>query len=151
MTRQRHQLSASVFVVLRRRDTICLLRRATTGWMDGYLSLPAGGLDAHETIRDAAIREAREEIGITLTPRTLDYAHTLHSLTEGKDWLGHFFVAIEWVGEPRICEPHKHSALIWAPIASLPDDMIPYVRQSLLNIEEGLAYSEYGWGVPASL
>ncbi|MGO4573883.1 NUDIX hydrolase [Microvirga sp. 2TAF3] len=144
----RHQLTASVFVVLRRSNEICLLRRAHTGWMDGYMSIPAGGLDANETILEAAIREAREEVGITLEPSALRHAHTLHSLTESRDWLGHFFMATEWAGEPQICEPDKHDTLIWAPVSALPHNMIPYIRQGLLGIEERQTYSEYGWERP---
>ena len=48
--RVRHKHSASVFVVLLRGAEICMLRRKGTGWMDGSLSVPAGGLDANETI-----------------------------------------------------------------------------------------------------
>ncbi len=56
MTKVRHKYSASVFVVLMRGEDICLLRRKGTGWPDGLFSLPAGGLDAGETIASAGIR-----------------------------------------------------------------------------------------------
>jgi 8-oxo-dGTP pyrophosphatase MutT (NUDIX family) len=102
-------------------------------------------LDAQETLLQAVIREAREEVGIILKPDALRHAHTLHSLTSGSDWLGHFFVADEWIGEPAICEPDKHDALQWASISDLPENIIPYVGQALLNIEEGRHYSEFGW------
>lgn len=113
--------------------------------MDGSFSIPAGGLDADETIRAAAIREAREEVGVEIAPTSLIYAHTLHSLTEGSDWVGHFFTVREWSGTPALCEPDKHSELGWWPLGDLPLATIPYVHQALLCIDRGQPYSEYGW------
>jgi 8-oxo-dGTP pyrophosphatase MutT (NUDIX family) len=113
--------------------------------MDGSFSIPAGGLEAAETIRMAAIRETREEVGVEIDPLDLEYTHTLHSLTEGNDWVGHFFTVRVWTGTPRIREPDKHSDLTWCSIKSLPDGTIPYVRQALLCISAGKSYSEFGW------
>lgn len=143
--RIRHQLSAAVFVALMRGDRVCLLRRRGTGWMDGYLSLPAGTLEAQETILAAAVREAHEEVGVDIARENLKHAHVLHSLTDGADWTGHFFVATAWSGEPRICEPEKHAALCWRDMSGLPSDVIPYVHQSLMSIRLGVPYSEFGW------
>jgi 8-oxo-dGTP diphosphatase len=126
MSRLRHKQSASVFVALMRGAEVCLLRRKGTGWMDGSFSLPAGGLDADETIAFAASREVEEEIGVRIMPSDLQYAHTLHSLTEGSGWVGHFFTSTEWSGIPRLCEPDKHSDLIWRSIHDLPGETIPY-------------------------
>lgn len=91
MSRVRHKHSTSVFVALMRDEEVCLLRRKGTGWLDGSFSLPAGGLDAGETIADAACREVLEEVGVQIASASMRYAHALHSLTEGMDWVGHFF------------------------------------------------------------
>jgi 8-oxo-dGTP pyrophosphatase MutT (NUDIX family) len=122
-----------------------MLRRTGTGYMDRSFSIPAGGLDAGETIRMAAIREVQEEVGVEIDPSDLEYVHTLHSVTEGNDWVGHFFAARSWTGAPRICEPAKHSDLGWHAIACLPETTIPYIRQALLCIDAGSIYSEFGW------
>lgn len=145
--RIRHTLSASVFVALRRGPEVCLLRRTGTGWMDGSFSVPAGGLDANETIAAAAIRESQEEVGVRISLDHLNHAHTLHALTAGSDWVGHFFSVTMWSGTPRLCEPDKHSDLIWCPVQDLPDETVPYVRQALLCIERGQPYSEFGWSI----
>ena len=134
-----------MFVALTRGSDICLLRRTGTGWMDGQFSLPAGGLEAGETIASAAIREAEEEVGVRIAPSSLRYVHALHSLTEGMDWMGHFFVATEWSGIPRLREPEKHRDLQWRTVRDLPHEMIPYVRQALLCIDQDILYSEFGW------
>ena len=140
-----------MFVALMRGADICLLRRTGTGWMDGQLSLPAGGLEAGETIASAAIREAEEEVGVRIAPSSLRYVHALHSLTGGMDWMGHFFVATEWSGIPRLREPEKHCDLQWRTVQDLPHDMIPYVRQALLCIDQDILYSEFGWPTPPKM
>jgi 8-oxo-dGTP pyrophosphatase MutT (NUDIX family) len=113
--------------------------------MDGSFSIPAGGLDAGETIGAAAIREAYEEVGVRIAPGDLRYVHTLHSRTGGAAWVGHFFQAMVWEGAPALREPDKHSDLQWRSIDALPSETIPYVRQAILAIAARKPYSEYGW------
>ncbi|SQC94148.1 8-oxo-dGTP diphosphatase [Cedecea neteri] len=88
MRRERYQLSVAVFVVLRRDDEICLIRRANTGWMDGFYSLPAGGLENGETQLSAAAREANEETGVTINTEQLKLGHSMHVKTEDRSWMG---------------------------------------------------------------
>jgi 8-oxo-dGTP pyrophosphatase MutT (NUDIX family) len=143
--RVRYQLSASVFVLLMKDDEVCMLQRTGTGWMDGWFSIPAGGLDADETLHAAAIREAHEETGVRIAPEHLRYVHTLHSKTDGRAWLGHFFQATAWEGTPELREPDKHGDLQWRAINALPPETVPYVRQAILSVTAGVPYSEYGW------
>jgi 8-oxo-dGTP pyrophosphatase MutT (NUDIX family) len=144
--RRRHMFSGSVFVVALRGDLeVLMLRRARTGWMDGYWSLPAGGLDAGETLRSAAARELAEEVGLVVEQSVLRHAHVAHSLTEGRDWVGHFFTATTWKGEPSLREPDRHDQVQWFCLADLPEPTIPYVRQALSHILVGTPYSEFGW------
>jgi 8-oxo-dGTP pyrophosphatase MutT (NUDIX family) len=145
MARDRYKLSAAVFIVLLRHGKVFMIRRKATGWMDGLFSIAAGGLEAGETIREAARREASEELGIELSPDDLIYAHTLHARTSDGDWIGHFVTAIKWDGEPHAAEPEKHDCCGWHPLYNLPSTTIPYVRQALTNIADGTPYSEYGW------
>ena len=145
MARDRYKLSAAVFIVLLRGGKIFMLRRKATGWMDGLFSIAAGGLEAGETIREAACREAGEELGIEISPSDLVYCHTLHARTSAGDWVGHFFTTTKWDGEPHAAEPEKHDCCGWHPLDDLPSSTIPYVRQALSGIAEGKPYSEYGW------
>jgi 8-oxo-dGTP diphosphatase len=145
MPRDRYKLSIAVFIVLLREGTVFMIRRKATGWMDGMFSIAAGGLEAGETIRDAARREAGEELGISIDSRDLVHSHTLHSRTSTGDWVGHFFTALTWDGEPHAAEPEKHDCCGWHGLDDLPLSTIPYVRQALRNISLGLSYSEYGW------
>lgn len=145
MDRERYNLSIAVFVLLLRGNEICMLRRGNTGWMDGFYSLPAGGLEQGEPLSTAAARELREETGVHVSPSVMALAHTMHVWTENRSWMGHFFICKEWNGVPFLAEPDKHSEASWKNIEVLPEDTIPYVRQAIEAIKEAQSYSEFGW------
>ena len=149
MPRLRHSFPAAVFIVLLRGGSVCLLRRTGADRQDGRFSLPEGGVEAGETPRGAAIREAREEVGVEFAAADLRYAHTLHARTGDEEWTGHFFVAIDWAGEPGVRAPERHDDLRWVPLVDLPHDIVPYVRQALAAIADGDRYSEFGCGMVA--
>ncbi len=56
-----------------------------------------------------------------------------------------FLLARRWTGEIANREPDKCDELAWYPVASLPNHMIPYVRQALQNYQDGQLFSEFGW------
>lgn len=145
--RIRHTLSVSVFAAACRDGEVLLLRRARTGWMDGHLSLPAGSHDGAETLTQAAARELREEAGLHVEHERLRLIHLLHVQAgdNGRDWLGAFFLAETWHGQPALGEPDKHDLLGWHPLESLPESLVPYVRQGLQLGLQGIPFSTFGW------
>src|SRR5512143_3734715 len=59
-------------------DRILLSRRYNTGYMDGHYSVPAGHLDGDEPVRQAAVRETREEVGLSIQPEDVAFAGVFH-------------------------------------------------------------------------
>lgn len=143
MSRERFKLSVSVFLLLKKNDEILLLKRSNTGWMDGFFSIPAGALDGQEKLSDAIVREAKEEVDITVAAKNIQLFHTMHCFTHGEEWLGQFFVANNWEREPKVNEPQKHSEVKWVKMNELPDNVIPYVKQAIINYKEKITYSSY--------
>ena len=150
-SRQRFSVDVSVFVIVREGTRILFLRRAHTGWKDGFFSLPAGGHDGNETLAQAAARELREETGLIAAESELALAHLLHCRVGEKDseWLGAFFEARIWRGVPELMEPGKHDRLEWLDPRNLPAHTIPYVAQALEAVSRGVQFSGYGWPAPA--
>lgn len=125
-------------------DKILLLRRFNTGYEDGNYSVVAGHVDAGETVTQAAVREAHEEAGVRIQPGALQVIHVMNrkSFDERID----FFVRVTaWEGEIRNMEPEKCDDLSWFALASLPTNLIPYVRAAIQNYQQGSFYSELGW------
>lgn len=68
---KRFKLKVGVFLILLQNDHVLLSRRYNTGIADGLHVVPMGGLEEGETATQAIIREAKEEVNITLKPETL--------------------------------------------------------------------------------
>ncbi len=93
----------------------------------------------------ATIREAEEEIGVQVVEEDLKLVNTMHCNDGKEQWVNATFITEKWLGEPRICEPHKHSEVKWIDINNLPENVIPFVKQSIEDYLRGKYYSEYGW------
>jgi 8-oxo-dGTP diphosphatase len=63
---------------------VLLLIRANTGYMDGHASLPAGHVEPGEPADAAAVREAKEEIGVVVAPADVSFVHVMHRRTPGE-------------------------------------------------------------------
>ncbi|MCB0086534.1 MAG: NUDIX domain-containing protein, partial [Caldilineaceae bacterium] len=61
----------AVHIFLVQEEKVLLLRRYNTGYEDGNYSVPAGHLDGNEPVTQAALREAREEVGVAIAPAAL--------------------------------------------------------------------------------
>jgi 8-oxo-dGTP pyrophosphatase MutT (NUDIX family) len=136
----------AVHVLLLRRDEVLLVRRCNTGYEDGKLSVVAGHVEPGEPVTEAAIRETYEEAGIVLTRAGLRVVGVMHrrSADERVD----FFLAYRLDGdgqEPENREPQKCAELVWADLARLPDDVIPYVRVGIENFRKSVWFDEFGW------
>ena len=140
----RSRFPVAVHLFFFRADRVLLLRRFNTGWEDGNYSVPAGHVDAGETVTQAAIREAHEEIGVRLEPQDVEVVHVMNRKSEDER-IDFFLLVRHWAGEIANREPDKCDDLAWYPVASLPGNMIPYVRQALLNYQNGMLFSEFGW------
>ncbi|MFD6419952.1 methyltransferase domain-containing protein [Streptomyces sp. NPDC060194] len=130
---RRHTEVVDVHLILRRGDEVLLARRANTGYADGLLHAPSGHVEDGEDVREAVIREAREEIGVELRPDEVRTALVMqHRGPGGGARTGWFFEALHPAGgEPSNREPDKCSQLDWFPLDALPDDMVAYCRAGL--------------------
>jgi 8-oxo-dGTP pyrophosphatase MutT (NUDIX family) len=137
----------AVHIFLVKDDRVLLQRRYNTGYEDGNYSVPAGHVDAAETVSLAAARELLEETGISVIPVSLEMIHVMHRTKpdEAIDRVDFFFRAQEWSDEPVIAEPEKCDQLCWASFDQLPDNVVPYIRFALEQMMANNRYSEFGW------
>ena len=144
----RFKLIPAVYMLFRRDNKALLLKRANTGYRDGEYSLPAGHVDGGEPAVRAAMREAREEVGVNVEPGDLRLVHTMHRFSdepEPHERIDLFFEITKWQGELSNAEPEKCSEISWYHIDNLPENMVPEVRSALEKIAAGRAYSDYNF------
>lgn len=136
---------ASVYVILERDGMTPVFLRKNTKWMKGFYTIPAGKAEPQEGLMASAIRETEEEIGIKLDPNDLELVHTQYK-DHGREndiWIGCYFKAKKWVGEPANMEPDLHGDVEWRSYDDLPEPMVPYIKLALDAWRAGKAYSEY--------
>jgi 8-oxo-dGTP diphosphatase len=142
-----HTNILAVFLVLLQDNDILLSQRKNTGYYDGSYSLVSGHVEARETFTQAMVREAAEEAGIKLDANELKVAYVQHrkSDTDGSERVDAYFVVEKWQGKVTNCEEDKCSELKWFSLESLPDNIVPCVKQAINDVRVGENYGEYGW------
>lgn len=133
----------AVYLILKKNNQILLLCRKNTGFDDGKWSLPAGHVDENESALTALIREAKEEIGITINDDLPRLVYTLHRRSGDRTYIDLWFEVDSITAEPVNCEPHKCSMLLWANPNDLPVNTQSYVKFVLDNYHKN-AYSSIG-------
>jgi len=146
--KERYKVISASYLLLRQDKELLMLRRSNTGYMDGRYSLPAGHLEKGEPADLALIREAEEEIGVSIKRPDLNLRHVLQypDINEEDERLILFFETRRWKGEPTNLEPQKCDDLRWFDLDKLPKNITPEVQQALEQIAAGKYFSSYGLG-----
>ena len=138
------KLSVAAHTFLLGSGSVLLVRRCSTGFGDGSYGPVGGHLAGHESIKQAAIRECREEIGVEIAPsdpRVIGVTHYESPPGEGVDF---FLSTTRWAGEPY---PRSECDEVrWCPLGELYQNTIPFVRRAIEHhLQAGCWFDEIGW------
>ena len=73
----------------------------------GCWVLPAGHIEQEETPQNAAIREAKEELGIDIAQNDIKCVHVMSNIASRVHGFEFFFEVSKYTGTIRNCEPDK--------------------------------------------
>ena len=140
---EREKFLSSIYLIIKNENgQILLQRRQGTKLWPGFLALPAGHIDEGENAYEAAVREASEELGITISKT--DIIDTFVVNRKNKSLPSYYDVYFElkgYEGTITIKEPEKCSELVWANIDDLPEDIIDFEREAIVNNLNGIKFS----------
>ncbi|MFI5085921.1 MAG: NUDIX domain-containing protein [Actinomycetales bacterium] len=132
------------YVILRRGESVLLQLRCDTGYMDGYWATAAAGhVEANESAAQAAIREAHEELGVSVGREQLVPLTAMHRAqgtggsADGR--VDFFFECTAWQGGPQLMEPERASELGWFHLDDLPRAVVPHERYVFERLRTGMA------------
>lgn len=96
--------------LLRRHGRVLLCHRSPQReWYANTWDLPGGHVEADEEPAEALVRELEEELGIGVTPPTVEPFASV----QGSDFRMDIWLVDEWTGEPSIDACDEHDALAW--------------------------------------
>lgn len=126
---------------------ILLQLRKNTGWMDNYWDLAScGHVEENETLKEAAIRESKEELDIDICKNDLQMVSVHHNFIEGKGiYYCFYFKITSFKGNVKIGEPEKCSEIKWFDVNDLPNNIIPIRRTAIKDYLENVNYNELEW------
>lgn len=138
---KRAALPVVAHTFLLRPGAVLLVRRCDTGFEDGNYGPVGGHLDGGESIKQAAIRECREEIGVEIDPVGLEIVGVAHYCSPEGEGVDFFLNAARWTGEPY---PRSEcDDLRWCPLDMLPENTIPFVRRAIeRHLRAGMWFDE---------
>ncbi len=120
---------------------ILLQLRQNTGYMDNMYDFACSGhVEKGESYTTALVREAKEEIGITVKEEDLVFLAVNHHYQA--DHVQLFFSTNSYEGEPTVCELQECGGLLWANLDNLPENTIPYVANVIEDIKLGIQFDD---------
>lgn len=97
----------------------------------GSWSIVGGKLEYFETLHDCALREALEEVGVTVSIEAL-LCVTDHLLPqESQHWVSPAYLGRVASGHAKNCEPRKTSEVRWFPLDQLPPNLTMTARNAI--------------------
>lgn len=131
------KVSAGAVIV---KDGKTLLAQRMGSFNQGDWGSMGGHVEFGETPIEAAIREAKEELGIKIG--NLKFVCCINEYFKEKQYVDVIFLADIISGRPRIMESHKISKIGWFPLDDLPEPLFAPIRITLQNLKTGQQYFE---------
>jgi len=144
MEKEQFKIPASAHLFLMSGNKILLHRRRNSSFESMY-GVVAGHLDGNESVTDAIIREAKEEVDIDIKREDIKLATISHSNANNIEYVQFFFFCDKWNGEIRNAEENKCSGLKFFPIDNLPENTVPYIKKAIECANDKIFYFEFGW------
>jgi 8-oxo-dGTP diphosphatase len=144
--RARAKQIVCVELILRQEGKVFCKARKNASFLNGYWAFPAGHAENEESCIDAALRELKEEVGVSTFKKYLRVVHIQSQKgTDGRRT--HIFIEVmKWLGKPRNAEPKKAALVAWLePGKERGRKFVPSEVVAWKCIQKGITISEFDY------
>lgn len=141
---ERFKLIGGVFCLII-KDNKVLMELRKNKFDAGLYSLVGGCMEDGETVKQAAVREIKEEVGLEVHEDDIEVISVLHRITPKPDsWQSIEFVLLvnNFFGNPNLLENNVCGDLKWFPLENLPQNISHYAKQAIDNYINKEMFSE---------
>lgn len=141
---ERFKLIGGVFCLII-KDNKVLMELRKNKFDAGLYSLVGGCMEDGETVKQAAVREIKEEVGLEVHEDDIEVISVLHRITPKPDsWQSIEFVLLvnKFSGNPNLLENNVCGDLKWFPLENLPQNISHYAKQAIDNYINKEMFSE---------
>ena len=132
------------FIILERDNKILIAQRAWDVFLSWHYNFPSGHLEDNETLQEAIVREAKEEVWITIQEWDLTLQHTLYWQSTERPYIYFYWSTNKREWEPHICESTKCSDLRRISYDDIEKyQWTPWDLQAIQSIKNWIQVSTY--------
>ncbi|GMR69894.1 hypothetical protein NUITMVRA1_05700 [Aerococcus viridans] len=144
--------SAGILILTRKLDgqkQVLLQHRGQTEMLANKWDCISGHVEAQETVRQAMVREAYEELGIQIQVDDLTFVGLTHlRLDDETTYYNIYLTADRFMGTPQIMETDKHDDLKWVNLTDLQamaEAIVKNRYEAIQHLGQPPFYSEEGF------
>ena len=126
----------AVIFIIKQGNKYLFQKRTHTGAQDRWYMMPGGHVDEGEKVIPAAIREAKDELDITIQPQDLVF----RMVKPEKNHISIFFEVMKYTGTIINNEPEKHGDLQF--LLPTHPQIYPSIAQEIQAIENHQCFLE---------
>lgn len=134
----------TVELIIQRGRKVFMIRRQNTGYMDGYYAFVGGHVEKGESLKQAVIREVKEECAIDVKEENLEFVCGIRN-GKRENYFNFYFKTEVFENEPQNMEKDKCDNIKWVEIDDIPENTVPNDKRALHNYFNGIKLDEYNF------
>lgn len=130
-------------IIVNEKGNILFQKRQNTWFRDWKYQLPAWHMDWKETMKDAMIREAKEELWINILEEDLEIKHICHRIGPVREYFDIYLEVKNYSLKIINNEPEKCSSLDFIDINNIKEpELFAFDLNIIKKIEKWIYFSE---------
>ncbi len=147
MEPNRFMVRCAVHLFLVNDGKILVEKRKNRDYGNHQLDVIASHIKENETVIDAIIRTAKEEVNITIQKEDLKIIQVMQQKSDPYEYINYFFLTDTYSGELKNNDVDYCESIEWVDFQYPIENMMAYINFAIKNYQENPdnIFTFYGW------